>query len=254
MLASKQNILPALETATNLTSLVQQYPWYPTAQLWLSEQGDESAPAKLAAFVQHPLRMQVLLAASAAQPVEVSPLVPATTNEISDTQQIVEPEEGAIHTHAPTTKIPQEPAETTTLQAEPPHSPTIELGNATENEDLLFQPYHTVDYFAALGIKIDASQLGTTRFDTQLKSFTQWLKTMKRINYTTGEISNDPVVEAQASASLQPKEVVTEAMAEVLAQQGMTKQAIAIYEKLSLLHPEKSVFFAARIEHLKEAK
>ena len=101
---------------------------------------------------------------------------------------------------------------------------------------------------------MDASQLGTTRFDTQLKSFTQWLKTMKRINYQTGEMNSDPLVEQQAKASVLAKEIVTEAMADVLARQGMRPQAIAVYQKLSLLHPEKSVFFAAQIEKLKAEK
>jgi hypothetical protein len=148
----------------------------------------------------------------------------------------------------------EKPADDAVVQEEELPPGAEATTSSSDDEDLLFQPYHTVDYFAALGIKMDASQLGTTRFDVQLKSFTQWLKTMKRINYQTGQISNDPLVEAQASASLQTKEVVTEAMAEVLAQQGMAKQAIAVYEKLSLLHPEKSVFFAARIEKLKAEK
>ena len=43
-------------------------------------------------------------------------------------------------------------------------------------------------------------------------------------------------------------------MADVLARQGMRPQAIAVYQKLSLLHPEKSVFFAAQIEKLKAEK
>lgn len=252
MLASKQTILPSLETATNVASLAQQYPWYPTAQLWLSEQGDAAAAGKLAAYVQQPLRMHVLLSAeTSAENVttEVPVTVPAEpATELIEETTPQEPVQSPVVEEELATAAASEEANAAASVAQP------EPAAATDDEDLLFQPYHTVDYFAALGIKMDASQLGTTRFDVQLKSFTQWLKTMKRINYQTGQINNDPMVEAQASASLQAKEIVTEAMAEVLAQQGMTKQAIAVYEKLSLLHPEKSVFFAARIEKLKAEK
>ena len=246
MLASKNTILPSLETAADVTALAQQYPWYPTAQLWLSEQGDRNAPGKLAAFVQHPLRVHVLLSAATTTESENASQVDDATVAMAAETASIEPQETI--THEPV-HPPEAPEETT--------QPSLTLQPAaagSADEDLLFLPYHTVDYFAALGIKMDASQLGTTRFDTQLKSFTQWLKTMKRINYQTGEMNSDPLVEQQAKASVLAKEIVTEAMADVLARQGMRPQAIAVYQKLSLLHPEKSVFFAAQIEKLKAEK
>jgi hypothetical protein len=46
--------------------------------------------------------------------------------------------------------------------------------------------------------------------------------------------------------------VVTEAMAEVWEKQGNKEKAVAIYTKLSLLDPSKSVYFAAKIEELKK--
>ena len=126
--------------------------------------------------------------------------------------------------------------------------------NLAGDTDLIFQPYHTVDYFAALGIKVDPNILPTSRFDTQLKSFTQWLKTMKRIDQTAANTPADPEVEAQAAQSVVTSEILTEAMAEVLVKQGKTEQALDIYAKLTLLHPEKTAFFAAQIENLKAAK
>jgi hypothetical protein len=41
-------------------------------------------------------------------------------------------------------------------------------------------------------------------------------------------------------------------MAEVYLQQGKPKKAIEIYQKLSLLNPSKSAYFAAKLEILKE--
>jgi len=46
--------------------------------------------------------------------------------------------------------------------------------------------------------------------------------------------------------------VVTEAMAEVWEKQGNAVKAQELYEKLSLLDPAKSAYFAAKIEHLKQ--
>jgi hypothetical protein len=40
-------------------------------------------------------------------------------------------------------------------------------------------------------------------------------------------------------------------MAEVLIRQHKEEEAVAIYEKLSLLNPSKSAYFAAKIEQLK---
>jgi hypothetical protein len=43
-------------------------------------------------------------------------------------------------------------------------------------------------------------------------------------------------------------------MAEIWEKQGNLKKAIATYEKLSFIFPEKSVYFASRIEQLKNSK
>ena len=40
-------------------------------------------------------------------------------------------------------------------------------------------------------------------------------------------------------------------MAEIYAMQGLTHKAIDIYEKLSLLNPDKSAIFAAKLSELK---
>jgi hypothetical protein len=73
---------------------------------------------------------------------------------------------------------------------------------------------------------------------------------MKRMNYQTGQFSDDPLVTRQATESLHKDPVITAAMAEVLARQGLKAEAIALYRKLTLLHPEKSAFFASQIEKL----
>lgn len=47
-------------------------------------------------------------------------------------------------------------------------------------------------------------------------------------------------------------DIFSETLADLLATQGFTKKAIQMYERLSLIYPEKSRLFAAKIEELKK--
>jgi len=121
--------------------------------------------------------------------------------------------------------------------------------------DPVFEPYHTVDYFASQGIRLVLDENPSDKLGKQLKSFTEWLKVMRRLPQKNREIVPDIAVERQIQAiaahSIESREVVTEAMAEVLAKQGMREKATDMYHKLSLLEPEKSAYFATKIEQLK---
>jgi hypothetical protein len=125
-----------------------------------------------------------------------------------------------------------------------------------EAAPLLFEPYHTIDYFASQGIKLKDADKGTDKFSQQLRSFTDWLKTMKKIPAAEiakqAETVTEKKVEQMAAHSLQDGDVVTEAMAEVWVKQGNITKAIDLYSKLSLQEPAKSVYFAAKIEELKK--
>ncbi|MET0635144.1 MAG: hypothetical protein ABWZ25_03885 [Chitinophagaceae bacterium] len=123
----------------------------------------------------------------------------------------------------------------------------------SENQELTFEPLHTVDYFASQGIQAREEDKPVDRLSQQLKSFTQWLKTMKRIPATaaTGGIPEEKQIEEMAEHSIKGRDVWTEAMAEVWVKQGNPEKARLVYEKLSLLDPAKSVYFAAKIEQLK---
>jgi hypothetical protein len=131
-----------------------------------------------------------------------------------------------------------------------PNEPATVDAHPTVSEPLAFEPFHSVDYFASQGIKLELPPEPQDKFDRQLKSFTQWLKTMKKVSIQE-TVETDPAVEAQANASVSGKEIITEAMAQVLEMQGKNQKAAEVYEKLLLMYPEKSVFFAARIEELK---
>jgi hypothetical protein len=166
---------------------------------------------------------------------------------------------------APEPAVPAEsPVSTKEVSPAQEASPGPAMGPAgefkpviSESEEPVFEPYHTIDYFASQGIKLMQEEL-KDKLGQQLKSLTEWLRSMKRIAPVTPEITANAFDETMqqsiqeiAGHSVEGKEVITEAMAEVWVKQGNNQKAIAIYEKLSLLNPAKSPYFAARIDQLK---
>ena len=117
------------------------------------------------------------------------------------------------------------------------------------------------DYFAAQGIELDLSKLPQDKFTQQLRSFTAWLKVIKNKDGADqgDQIAalapdQEQIIAQIAEKANVPADILTESMAEIWEKQGNWKKAIATYEKLSFIFPEKSVYFASRIEHLKNNK
>jgi hypothetical protein len=142
------------------------------------------------------------------------------------------------------------------------HSPVINPGDLirmagldmhTETE-LSFEPLHLTDYFASVGVSLPQDEQPDV-FSRQSRSFTGWIRSMKRIHpekiavpFTQTESEQ---IRNVAEQSNEQEEVLTETMAGIYAMQGLTHKAIDIYEKLSLLNPEKSAIFAAKLSELK---
>jgi hypothetical protein len=161
--------------------------------------------------------------------------------EANEESILAEKEENII---PPVTNLPE--ASTT-------NSTHSSLEKSSEDQLIEFDPYHTVDYFASQGIKLvdkeEKDELGL-----KVKSFTAWLKTMKKLqptalnasenNISGGENTEEPFQKAEL--------IVTEAMAEVYLKQGMAEKAIDIYTKLSLQNPSNSHIFADRILAIKQ--
>jgi hypothetical protein len=112
-------------------------------------------------------------------------------------------------------------------------------------------PMHTIDYFASQGIKVNWQSGAKDNLTKKMMSFTDWLKQVKQseksgtVNHLEKKVAEDAV------NSVRREEVVTEAMAEVLLRQGHREQAIQLFRKLSFQIPEKSSYFALRIEQIK---
>jgi hypothetical protein len=125
---------------------------------------------------------------------------------------------------------------------------------AAHEDAVAFEPLHTIDYFASQGIKIREDVLMNDKLGKQMKSFTDWLKSMKKLHPGKLPEQNEVIeriIQSSAEESNADAEVLTEAMAEVLIKQNKREKAVEMYEKLSLMNPSKSAYFAAKIESIK---
>lgn len=84
-----------------------------------------------------------------------------------------------------------------------------------------------------------------------LKLMWQKEKLSKAIEEETEEIP-EQVFNMAVNSITAPEDLHNESMAEVYVRQGKYSKAIEIYQKLSLLQPEKNIYFASKIEKLKK--
>lgn len=144
----------------------------------------------------------------------------------------------------------------------------LEMPAMDDNTTLTFQPLYSDDYFAYKRLKDPgkADELNE-KGKAEMKSFTSWLKEMKssfadkaskdwyrqqiNISYQDANPEVSEVVEKMAMNSITlNNDMVTETLAEIWAKQRQYNTAILIYQKLSLLNPAKSAYFAQKIKEL----
>src|SRR5665647_1034376 len=171
-----------------------------------------------------------------------------------------EPKEEMLETDQLSNEAPFENRTEEPLAFEPkeesiPFEPQIQPSTINEEEEpMAFEPLHTVDYFASQGIKINEESLMNDKLGNQVKSFTAWLKSMKKLHPGKLPEQNEvieKIIQSSAEESNADADVLTEAMAEVLIKQDKREKAVAMYQKLSLMNPSKSAYFAAKIESIK---
>ncbi len=129
--------------------------------------------------------------------------------------------------------------------------------DAKKAESIVFAPYHMIDYFASQGIKLVLEDNPPDQFRKAAEEFYRLAESDEK---ATSEAADRPKKQMKREAerirhfaahSIEERDILTESMAEVLAKQGMYENAIALYQKLSLIYPPKSAYFASRIEQLK---
>jgi len=246
-----------------LLEVTKAHPYFTAAQFYLLQQMKKEAAnyaiqaAKTALLFNNPYWLQYQLNYPTNSKVKETPVISMfTCTDDSDVSISIKESIATISSESINqTDEPIEPAED---DAAPMPDLKIDLAASikqAENENALnFEPMHLVDYFASQGIKLSGEIQTADKLGKQLKSFTEWLKTMKKVHVAEAEIGSvqaDITIQSLAEKSNTEGEIVTEAMAEVFAQQGKANKAIEVYKKLSLLNPLKSAFFAAKIEQLK---
>ena len=201
--------------------LAKQYPYFASAQLLFAakqKQADHSIFEKqlisTSLHVNNPLWLDHLLNSNSSQEKIVieEKIVETEVDEEPNNDELVL--ERSRHEFVVASK-PEE--EITTAPA--PTLPVIENAES-KDQALVFEPYHTVDYFASQGIKNNIEEKPRDRLGQQLKSFTEWLKTIRQMPpqqiaaMNTDSNSEEKVVQL-ATHSLAEENVDTEAMAEV---------------------------------------
>ncbi|MBC9912838.1 hypothetical protein [Chitinophaga varians] len=142
--------------------------------------------------------------------------------------------------------------------------------SATEETTLTFQPLYTDDYFAYKRLKDPehADEL-SAQGEAEMKSFTSWLRQIKdnfsgrtnkdwyhqQLHRLYGEDEEPEVSETVEKMAMDSitfnNDIVSETLAEIWVRQRQYQQAIRIYQKLSLLNPDKNAYFAQKIQELK---
>lgn len=260
-----------------IQSFIKQYPYFAPAQFLLLKRLNPSSEEyknqyqKALLFHHDPLSLNQLLNDQAddeslwAQHLEtlLEPAEEPKREEINpDSDVVVETEPPVVEAIEEENRIEEtpdigEPVPSTMESQIKEEASSLDVVAQSPAPELTFEPFHTVDYFASQGIKLSLEETPKDQLGKQLKSFTEWLKTMKRLPSADLNKSVDKIAERKvehlAEDSVQNSEVVTEAMAEVWAHQGNHPKAIEIYNKLSLLNPSKRAYFASKIDSLKKS-
>ncbi len=125
-------------------------------------------------------------------------------------------------------------------------SPQKETDDLTRDEEVFSEPGPDPELAAA--------STGTEQPEEEILSkeeiINRFIETQPQITRTQQEFFS-PVNYARQS-TVDSETIVSETLAEIFLKQGHTEKAIKVYQKLSLVIPEKSAYFAALIEKIEK--
>lgn len=243
----------AVTDTEHRTATAQTANLYFTNPLWLSLQLGEVTPVAQKVSASAPL-LQIPSVESVKEMMEK--IKQQETTDLLEQEQEPEPDEYIEEEDAVTETVDADSKIAGILSSQLADFKKPVEADATLDIETEKRKLHTIDYFASQGIKIDLSTIPQDKLTAHLRKFTDWLKQVKNTQATHSQdlgtsLEMEKAVAETAKNSNETREILTETMADVLEKQGQVEKAIQLYIKLSFINPEKSSYFAAKIEQLK---
>ncbi|MBK8089421.1 MAG: hypothetical protein IPK31_16625 [Chitinophagaceae bacterium] len=121
------------------------------------------------------LDAEVMIEAETLKEEDISPVSDA----VQDAEVLIEAE---TFKEEPSASINDTASNAPTLIAAEIKEETANTSSVPDDQPVFtFEPFHTVDYFASQGIKLREDKSGDDKLGQQVKTFTQWLRSMKKI-------------------------------------------------------------------------
>lgn len=128
-----------------------------------------------------------------------------------------------------------------------PASSTIDIVDPKQSLMVVMPFSEWLKYLSRLSVKEKAEE----ESKKSLRALWQKEKLASALEEETDEIPEE-VFEMAVNSIVKKDDIVNESLAEVYVRQEKYQKAIDIYNKLSLLYPEKNTYFASKIEKLKK--
>jgi hypothetical protein len=109
--------------------------------------------------------------------------------------------------------------------------------------------YNLTDY---LGVESESDGTGRTATSEKSKLIESFLAKGATFHPLSPEENSNAFPDLSEGAARENDDIVTETYANLLCRQSKYEKAIRAFEKLSLKYPEKSIYFAARVEEIKK--
>lgn len=88
--------------------------------------------------------------------------------------------------------------------------------------------------------------------EAQSKVIENFIKNTPKVRPVSKEEEVVPIVKEEETETSTSEDIVSETLAQIYEEQGAFAKAKMVYDKLILINPEKSDYFAARLQELKK--